>query len=201
MRRQKIIWSPIEIEYLQAHQHDPVNQLALRLAKSFSAVKNKLRELNGKLPVTKKPNQRHSKIGRRKDCGNQFFRSSWEANFFRYLKTLDNVTHIEYEPTTFTYWQFGHNQGTVSYTPDFKVTYQDGSYHWVEIKGGFMKPSDKTKIRRLKKYYPEEFKKLIAVTSGPNTKTAIFFKEMDVEITWFYPDLNKQYKNSIPHWE
>lgn len=199
--RQKVIWSPLEIEYLKKNRNISINQLTITLAKSVNAIKNKMRELDGKVVPNQRPNKRSSKIGKRKDCDNQFFRSSWESNLYRLLKTDPNIKLIEYEPHTFTYWQFGHKSGTVSYVPDFKIHYQDGTYNWIEVKGGFLKPEDKTKLRRFKKYYPDEFKLLVAVSAGPTTKTSIFFKEIGTEIRWFYPELNKKYRKIIPNWE
>lgn len=198
--RKARIWSPSDLEYLEKHYSDPVNQLTIALQHSRSAIKNKLAELDGKTPSPKKKRLR-SKIGKRKDLDGLFLRSGWEANVLRLLRLDKTIAKIEYEPMDFTFWQFGIHKGTVSYTPDFKVIYQDGSYIWIEIKGGLLKPTDKTKIRRFQKYYPNEFSHLVAVTPGPKSKTAQFFQEMSIPIKYYYPDLNKEYKNKIPNWE
>jgi len=202
----KTVWSPVEIEYLKKNSGQPVNQLCVALSKSRYAIKKmqlELEQSGGKLvgPPIKKKSGNRSKIGKRKDCNDLFFRSGWEANVYRLLALDKTITLIEYEPTDFTYWQFGHKKGTVSYTPDFKVTYADGSYIWIEVKGGWLKSTDKTKIRRFKKYYPDEFKKLVAVTPGPKSKTVTFFTAEGVPIRWYYPDLNKKYRKSVPYWE
>ena len=197
----RVVWSPCEVDYLKKNRHFPVTQLSGYLAKSHAAVKKKLAELDGKVFPSSLKKGMQSKIGKRKDLNNQFFRSAWEANFFRLLKTDNNIHTVQYEPTTFSFTEFGILKGTVSYTPDFKINYKDGSYHWVEVKGGFMRPADKTKLRRFKKYFPEEFKRLVAVTPGLGSKTAKFFQEMGIEIKHCYPDLNKKYKNVIPNWE
>jgi hypothetical protein len=201
MAFKKTVWSPIEEEYLKKHMSTPVSQLCIALAKSRYAIKKKMGEITTGKVVTKKKGQRRSKIGKRPDCNNLFFRSGWEANVYRLLRLDKTIKLIEYEPTDFTFWQFGIKKGTVSYTPDFKVTYGDGSYLWIEIKGGWLKSSDKTKIRRFKKFFPEEFSKLVAVTPGRASKTAQFFVAEGIPIKWFYPDLNKQYKNDVPGWE
>jgi len=201
MSYKKVVWSPVEIEYLRKNSGQPVNQLCVALAKSRYAIKNKQIELKtGTAPKPKKKGAR-SKIGKRPDCNNLFFRSGWEANVFRLLRLDKSITLIEYEPTDFTYWQFGIKKGTVSYTPDFKISYADGSYVWIEVKGGWMKPNDKTKLRRFKKFYPKEFERLVGVTPGEASKTAVFFKELGIPIKWYYPDLNKKYKKSVPGWE
>lgn len=198
----KVVWSPVELDYLRKHKTYPVNQLTIALSKSQSAVKKKLKELDASKDNLSGPiMSKRSKIGKRKDCGNLFFRSGWEANTYRLMQREKDIKFVEYEPRVFTFTTFGIIRGTVSYTPDFKVTYTDGSYQWLEVKGGFLKSVDKTKIRRFKKFFPEEFEKLVAVTPGPKSKTAKFFQEMEVEIKWFYPDINKQYKKEIPHWE
>lgn len=205
MRFKKTVWSPVEIDYLKKHKHDPVNQLVIALAKSQYAIKKKLKELeSGSTKATIKGTKQHicrTRIGKRKDCNNLFFRSSWEANIYRLLTHDKSISLIEYEPTTFSFTEFGILKGTVSYTPDFKITYADGSYLWIEVKGGLMKSQDKTKIRRFKKYFPGEFRRLVAVTPGPKSKTTQFFTEIGVKIRWHYPDLNKKYRNIIPHWE
>lgn len=198
--------SSVELEYLKAHKEYPLNQLCIALSNTKNQIKKALSELSGKKPKKALPGHKafRSNIGKRKDLNNQFFRSSWEANVYRYFTSKHPTikpTTIQYEPTDFTYWQFGIKTGTVSYTPDFKLTYPDGSYEWIEVKGGFLKAADKTKIRRLKKYYPEEFKRLKAITPGLTSKTALFFKEMGVPIKLVYPDLNKEYKKVIPNWE
>jgi len=198
----KTIWSPVEVEYLKKHRHDAVNQLTIALAKSQHAVRKRIKQgFDGKVLSTKKPNQRYSKIGKRKDCNNMFFRSGWEANVYRLLRTDKDIKLIEYEPTTFSFTSFGILKGTVSYTPDFKITYQDGSYEWIEVKGGWMKAADKTKLRRFKKFFPDEYDKLVAVTPGPTSKTTKFFEDFDVPIKWHYPELNKTYRKTIPNWE
>jgi len=198
----KVIWSLVEIDYLQKHLHDPVNQLCIQLSKSRSAVQNKLKELSGSPRSKKAPIKRPmSKIGRRPDCNNLFFRSGWEANCFRLLSRDPLIKLIEYEPTTFSFTNWGILKGTVSYTPDFRITYIDGSYEWIEIKGGWLKPTDKTKIKRFKKYFPEEFKHLVAVTPGEKSKTAQFFLSEGIPIKWYYPDINQKNRKIIPGWE
>lgn len=189
--RSKITWSPVEVDYLKANRETiDINQLSLALAKSRNAVKNKLLELDGKL-VVKKASKKRTNIGKRKDLG-KFFRSSWEANLARYLRSL-NVGY-EYEPKVFTFEGVKH--GTVSYCPDFRTV--DGQ--WIECKG-FLDGKSKTQIRRFKKQYPEEFKKLMAVVGSPSTAAAKFFVSMGVPIFAHYNQLNKACKDTIPNWE
>lgn len=96
--------------------------------------------------------QGYREIGGKK----HYFRSRWEANYARYLEFLkcnDSISNWEYEPHTF--WFLNIKRGVRSYLPDFKITEKDGSHYWVEVKGYFDSRS-LTKIKRLKKYYPDE---------------------------------------------
>lgn len=90
-----------------------------------------------------------------------FFRSSWEANYARYLEYLKEnlkITNWEYEVHTF--WFEKIKRGVRSYLPDFKITNLSGIHEWHEVKG-WMDNKSKTKIKRMAKYYPCE--KLIII--------------------------------------
>ena len=121
------------------------------------------------------------KLGRRKDLNNLFVRSSWEANYARYLNLLKQQGHIkgwEYEAERFMFEKV--KRGTRSYCPDFQVTNNDDTIEYHEVKG-WMTATAKTALRRMKKYYPEV--KLILIDSKR------------------YKVLNSQLKNILPHWE
>ena len=94
------------------------------------------------------------KGGKRVDLDNKYFRSSWEANYARYLNFLINHKAIqkwEYEPDTF---EFGNiKRGVRFYTPDFKVYNNDGTVTYHEVKG-WMDNKSKTRMKRMNKYYP-----------------------------------------------
>ena len=97
---------------------------------------------------------RLSSGGIRSDLG-IFVRSSWEANYARYLTFLVGLGEIqgwEYEAETFEFEAI--KRGTRSYTPDFKVTNNNGSVEYHEVKG-WMDPKSKTKLKRMAKYYPD----------------------------------------------
>lgn len=100
-------------------------------------------------------NYTRTKGGHREDLGGVYFRSSWEANYARYLNLLIKfkvVQSWEFEPETF--WFEGVKRGAVSYKPDFKVYYRgDVTPEYVEIKGWEV-AKDRTKWRRMKKYHP-----------------------------------------------
>lgn len=87
--------------------------------------------------------------GRRK-----YFRSKWEANYARYLNWLElrGVIRLwEHEPETF--WFEKIRRGVRSYLPDFRVTELSGKIVYHEVKG-WMDERSKTKMKRMKKYYP-----------------------------------------------
>lgn len=122
----------------------------------------------------------HAKRGRREDLNNIFLRSAWEANYARYLNWLIGKGEIkawQYECQTFVF--HGVTRGVISYTPDFKVINNDDSHEWHEVKG-WMKSTDRTKIKRMEKYYPDE--KLVLIDSKAYKAIA-------------------KWKNMIPGWE
>jgi hypothetical protein len=96
-----------------------------------------------------------TKGGKRDDLGGMYFRSSWEANYCRYLIWLQEQGEIlawEYEPETFRFE--GVSRGPYTYLPDFKVTERDGSVAFHEVKGWMDGPS-KSRLKRMAKYYPD----------------------------------------------
>jgi hypothetical protein len=102
-----------------------------------------------------------------------FFRSKWEANYALYLDFLKKNKEIkgwEYEAEVFMFEQI--RLGTRSYKPDFKVTNKNGNVEYHEVKG-YMDAQSRTKLRRMKKYYPD--KKVVLIEQG------------------FYRDLNKNW--------
>ena len=82
------------------------------------------------------------------------FRSTAE---YRYALTLQlrliagDIREWQYEPRFF---EFPVKHGTTRYKPDFLIIEKDGSETWVEIKG-YLQPKDRTKMNRMKKYYPD----------------------------------------------
>lgn len=88
--------------------------------------------------------------------GKTFFaRSSWEANiasYFEFLKGRGEIKEWQHEPDEF--WFYEIKRGTRSYLPDFKITRNDDTIYYVEVKG-YMDKKSKTKLNRMKKYYPK----------------------------------------------
>lgn len=90
-----------------------------------------------------------------------FFRSSWEANIAFYLDLLKSQKEIiewEYEPDVF--WFDKIKRGVRSYKPDFKITKNDLTHYYIEVKG-WMDEKSKTKLNRMRIYYPNVEIKLI----------------------------------------
>lgn len=91
-----------------------------------------------------------------------FYRSKWEQNIACYLQTLQTAGHLtdwHYEPDTFWYHQI--SRGIRSYTPDFRLHWKkQGLVEYWEVKG-IMDSKSRTKIKRLKKYYPDVKLKVI----------------------------------------
>ena len=136
----------------------------------------KTRIKNGTLNPNAKKGIPYSRCrgGKRNDLNNIYFRSSWEANYARFLNFMK--VKWEYEPKTFIFENI--KRGSVSYTPDFYLPDED---KWVEIKG-WMDAKSKTKLKRFEKYFPEEYKKLELIQS----------KEYNAI---------KDYARLIPNWE
>lgn len=111
-----------------------------------------------RMNLAEEAHQRYSRTagGKRADLDNQYYRSSWEANYARFLNWLQAQGEIiswEYEPHTFIFEAI--KQGTRAYTPDFKVYFPKNYYEWHEVKG-WMDPKSKTRLARMEKYYPNE---------------------------------------------
>lgn len=132
-----------------------------------------------------------TKTGYRKDI-DMNVRSSWEANFIRVL----NIYKIDFkfEPTVFA---FPIKRGTKGYTPDFLLTRNND---WVEIKG-YLDDKSKIKLKRFKRYYPEEFENLICVIGKYNNDAKRFMEELSVSQIIFYEDIRDFYSSYILNWE
>lgn len=109
------------------------------------------------LKETRKVKTSAIKRGWKKISGKRiYFRSGWEYKYAQYLqwqKENKVIKKWEHEPETF--WFEGIRRGCVSYLPDFKVTNNDGTHFWVEVKG-YMDAKSATKLKRFAKYYPNE---------------------------------------------
>lgn len=110
-----------------------------------------------------------------------YFRSTWEANYARYLNWLVGCGQIEawlYEPDTFEF--VGIKRGSRFYTPDFKVTNRDGTVEYHEVKG-YLDQRGATKLKRMKRYHPK-------------VKLIVIDKEQ-------YRAIHAQIGSGLPGWE
>ncbi len=133
----------------------------------------------------------YTKTGFRKDIELNV-RSSWEANFVRIL----NIYKIEFkfEPTVFS---FPIKRGTKGYTPDF---FLERNGEWVEIKG-YLDDKSKIKLKRFKRYYPDEFEKMTCVISRYSNNAKNFMAEIEVPNIVFYEDIKDFYSQYVVNWE
>jgi hypothetical protein len=132
-----------------------------------------------------------SKKGKRIDLNNIYFRSKTEANYARYLNFIKHAW--EYEPKTFYFSEI--KRGQISYTPDFYDKTED---RWIEIKGWFQ-PKAITKIKRFKKYFPDEYKKLKIVTQSKKSFNIAVM--LSIPLIDNYESIEKRGKYFIPNWE
>lgn len=82
--------------------------------------------------------QGYANVGKRQDLSGQYFRSSYEANYARYLNylianDLSGIVAWEYEPDTFEFK--GAKQPPRFYTPDFRLLFNDTRKEYHEVKG------------------------------------------------------------------
>jgi len=87
---------------------------------------------------------------------NYYFRSMWEYNYALWLEFQMKgglIQSWKHEPITF--WFEAIKRGVRSYLPDFRVTDTHGVVSYHEVKGYYDAKSI-TKIKRFRKYYPEE---------------------------------------------
>jgi hypothetical protein len=118
--------------------------------------------------------------GKRDDLG-FYVRSTWEANYARYLlflKKNGNIHDFEYEPDTF--WFEKIKKGCRFYIPDFKVWTSPTKFEYHEVKG-YMDQKGQTKLNRMARYYPE-------------VKIVLIDKAV-------YRDIYNKVARLIPNWE
>jgi transcription elongation factor Elf1 len=105
------------------------------------------------------------KAGKRADLDNQYFRSTWEANYARILRYLN----VEYQFEPDIIWLKRQDGSEISYRPDFKV----GDLY-IEIKGYWYEDAVE-KMKMLKEQYPEI--KVKVITSKIYNKLVKFYKK------------------------
>ena len=134
----------------------------------------------------------HTNTGYRPDL-KVIARSNWEANTLRILE-VHGIKWL-FEPKTFHY---PIQRGVKSYMPDIFLV--EGE-EWIEVKG-WLDNRSKTKLKRFKKYYPEEFSKLTMIISKGSKMAKKFCEDIEVPNVVYYEDLQNSYKTLIgTHWQ
>lgn len=133
---------------------------------------------------------RHTRTGYRADLG-LVLRSSWEANVARVLTSYG--IPFQFEPVVFTY---PIKRGNKAYTPDF---FLPATQEWIEVKGYF-DDNSRIKMKRFKKYYPDEWAKLTMIISKSSKAARELCAELEVPVL-FYQDIVKVFKDRISNWE
>jgi hypothetical protein len=121
-----------------------------------------------------------------------YMRSYWESNYAYYLNFLikhGKIVSWTYEEDVF--WFMSIKRGVRSYKPDFKVHYPDGRTEYHEVKGYYDKRS-KTKMARMKKYYP-----LVVVQLIDRKKYKAITKIGGLIEGWGTPFLTKEEKETL----
>lgn len=109
--------------------------------------------------------------GKRADLADRYFRSSWEANYARYLNWLQarkEIDRWEYEVDTF---EFPVRRGSKFYTPDFKI-FEGEFYRYVEVKG-WMNQESKTKLNRMRIHFPKERVDVVGAKEIASIRSAV----------------------------
>lgn len=117
------------------------------------------------------------------DSKKYYMKSLWEINYGHYLQHLKNrgkIKEWEYEPELFRFPKEDYDAGPFLYKPDFRITRNDGTHVWHEVKGWMNKASEK-KTKRFRKHYPDEE---LVIIDG----------------TWFSKH-TKRLRSLIPSWE
>jgi len=128
-----------------------------RKALGYKVVQTKLKRYGraGNIGYAPKSPYGNCRRGKRHDLNGQFFRSSWEANWARYLNFLKENKEIKnwkYEAKIFRFK--GVKRAPYSYMPDFKVTQNDGTVIYQEVKG-WERSKDRSKFKRMAKFFPK----------------------------------------------
>ena len=174
-------------EKIKAMWKDPnskVNSKEYREKRAKISSKQMIKQLK------EKPNWTYSNAlrGQRKDLGETFFRSRWEANYARYLNHLKDQGDIyewEFEPHTFKFPD--QTERPYSYTPDFRIyktKHSKPEYH--EIKG-WMDELSKKKLALMNKHYLD----VSLIVIGEPEYMALENEMGEQLLNWEFPRIKK----------
>jgi len=136
----------------------------------------------------------HTKTGARLDLGGIVARSAWEADTMRILQLFK--IPFEFEPTIFTFPADTRGR-TSAYLPDIFLT---KTKEYIEVKG-LLDARGRNKLRKFKKFYPNEFAGLTVIISKSNKTNKFFFEKLGVKNILYYEHLSKLFGKKIALWE
>lgn len=136
---------------------------------------------------------RNTRSGARSDLDGLVVRSNWEANVIRVLKMF-SIPFL-FEPTIFAFPVSPAGRRS-SYLPDIYLPKTD---EYIEVKG-YLDSKGRSKLRRFKKHYPDEFAKLIVVISKNSKVNNVFFKKIGVNSILYYEHISSLYGDKV-NWE
>ena len=129
--------------------------------------------------VHKKSESKRYGSGFRADLG-IYVRSTWEANVGRILNwqlAHKEIVKWRYESQEF---EFPVKRGSRFYKTDFEIWRTEDSFFFWEVKG-WLRDADRTKLKRMQKYYPQH--------------EVVLIQERQ------YRELERTYAKLIPTWE
>lgn len=182
----------------QREAEKPPQELEFFLSRAKRTQPKRLRKKKGSIESRKLGTYKgrgsaysHTRSGYRADLGMNV-RSGWEANTLRVLRSYD--IPFEFEPKVFYY---PIKRGNKAYTPDIYLKRTD---EWIEVKG-YLDKNSEIKLKRFKKYYPDEFAQLTMIIGRSSKKNREFCAELGVPQVLFYENMSKLFKSRIPTWE
>lgn len=173
---------------------------AFFLERADRVVARKIKKIKGAISTARVPANnsqrggnayRNTRTGYRADL-DLVVRSSWEANVARVMMSYD--IDFEFEPYIFYY---PIKRGNKAYTPDF---YLPATEEWIEVKGYFDNNS-RIKMRRFKKYFPQDFERLTMIISKSSKLAVETCKELGVPNVIYYEEIGAAFKATTNNWE
>lgn len=140
----------------------------------------------------------HTHQGKRADLGDKFFRSSYEANYARFLNLLkDNGEIKDWEFETMEF-EFPIKRGNRFYKVDFKVIYFDEQETVIDlpISGKQIIEKNRFEIHEIKGYMDDQSR----IKLGRMAKFYPGIKIRVIDKKWF-TDNRKSIKPLIKNWE
>jgi hypothetical protein len=136
----------------------------------------------------------NTRTGLRQDLNGIVARSAWEANCMRALGLYK--IDFQFEPKQFEFPPTANGRRHI-YIPDIYLPKTD---EYIEVKG-YLDSRGRNKLRKFKKHYPDDFKKLIVVISKSNKANKIFFTKLGVANILYYENIKELTADKIALWE